>query len=540
MIKNLLLLTAIIFCSKTLHCQSGTEKIEKLASAYYDIGRFNGSILVAEKGKVIFEKSYGVKNFQTQEKNTNQSIYRIYSTTKSFTATVILLLEKQGKLSLQDNLSKYFPDFKKGEHITIEQLLTHTSGIQNNTDPEQTKDEKTFLNYIAAQPLDFSPGSQWNYSNSNYYLLGYIISKTAGMSYQKAIQKYILDPLKMTGTGFGFKTLKNKNKTTGYEFLSKNNSIEALVYDYDHPHAAGAMYSTVGDLYLYEEGLKHFKILDRETLKKAQTSFKNYGYGYGWGVDMIQGKTVIGHNGAGLGFLSFFSQIPQDDISVIILSNIMDGSVSEMHKGIISLMYHLPYDIPRNIKLSSEQQHQLKGLYQSSDTHFYISVNDGLLSFFDSKDGNGTFLTAENEKKFYVVNSMGDKIYFEFEADKNGNITTLRTIKNGKLIKEAQKISPVFLWGATGDSTPGGWDGPDIPLTPSSKNKNILEARNVVLKKGEIKFRANNEWAMELGINDANQVVKHGKNIRIPEPGSYDIILDMTNEIKPAYQVIKK
>lgn len=538
--KNLLLLLVVMFGLKNLHSQSREEKIDKLISSYYHLNRFNGSVLVAEKGKIFFEKSYGIKNFQTREKNTNQSIYRIYSTTKSFTATVVLLLEKQGKLSLQDKLSKYFPKFPKGDSITIEQLLTHTSGIQNNVNPAETKDEETFLNFISVQPLDFSPGSKWSYSNSNYYLLGYIINKTAGMSYQQAVQKYILDPLGMTSTGFGFKDLKDKNKATGYDFLSKNNSREGVNYDYNHPHAAGAMYSTVEDLYKYEEGLKNFKILDKETLEKAQSRFHNYDYGYGWTVESIQGKTVIGHGGAGPGFLSFFSRIPQDDITVIVLSNTFDGGVPEVYKGIISLLYNHPYHLPKNVKISPEQQNRIKGLYQSADRNLYISAKDGSISYFDSKDSSGDTFFAENEKKFYVINYENDKIHFEFEAGKNGEINSLKITKNGKLIREAKKISSSFLWGAVGDSTPNGWNGPDVQLTPNSRNKNILEARNVALKPGNLKFRGNNEWAMELGINEASHLVKYGNNIKITEPGTYDIILDMTNEINPAYQVIKK
>lgn len=538
--KHLFLLMLVFLGCKNLYSQSREEKIDKLIRSYEHLSRFSGSVLVAEKGKIIFEKSYGIKNFQTGEKNTNQSIYRIYSTTKSFTATVVLLLDKQGKLSLQDKLSQYFPKFPKGDSITIEQLLTHTSGIQNNTNPAQTKDEETFLNFISAQPLDFSPGSKWSYSNSNYYLLGYIISKTAEMSYQQAIKKYILDPLNMTNTGFGFKDLKDKNKATGYEFLSGNNFREGVSYDYDHPHAAGAMYSTVEDLYRYEEGLKNFKILDKETLEKAQASFHNYGYGYGWTVESIQGKTVIGHGGAGPGFLSFFSRIPQDDITVIVLSNIFDGGVPEVYKGIMSLLYNHPYHLPKNVKISSEQQNRIKGLYRSADRNIYISAKDGLVSYFDSKDSSGDTFFPENEKKFYVINYENDRIYFKFEAGKNGEISSLKITKNGKLIREAKKINNSFLWGAVGDSTPNGWNGPDVKLTPNSKNKNILEARSVMLKPGELKFRANNEWALELGINDTNHLVKYGNNIKITEAGTYDIILDMTNEINPVYQVIKK
>ncbi|EJL74852.1 penicillin-binding protein, beta-lactamase class C [Chryseobacterium populi] len=127
---------------------------------------------MAEKGKIIFEKSFGIQDFQTQKKNTNQSRYRIYSTTKTFTATIILLLNEEGKLSLNDKLSKYYPDFPKGDSITIENLLTHTSGIPEGTNPEETKSEALLLKSLYGKPFAFSPGTSWGYSNPNYYLLG--------------------------------------------------------------------------------------------------------------------------------------------------------------------------------------------------------------------------------------------------------------------------------------------------------------------------------------------------------------------------------
>ncbi|MFP7655923.1 serine hydrolase [Chryseobacterium proteolyticum] len=537
--KNLLLFATILLLCQSVQSQSKKEKIEKLISAYSQLNRFNGSVLVSEKGKIIFEKSYGIKNFQTQEKNTNQSIYRIYSTTKSFTATTILLLNDMGKLSLQDKLTKYFPNFPKGDSITIEQLLTHTSGIQNNANPEDTKDEKTFINFIKAQPLDFSPGSQWNYSNSNYYLLGYIINKTAGMSYQKAIQKYILDPLKMTNTGFGFKELKNKNKTTGYEFLSKNNFREGIVYDYDHPHTAGAMYSTVEDLYKYEEGLKSYKILKKETLEKAQTPFHNYHYGYGWDMSPIKGKETVGHDGGGPGFVSRFFTIPQDNISIIILSNLRDDSLYSMTSKIVSIFYNLPYQIPTRINIDFNRLNQLKGIYNTSDSNFYISVNDGMLTLVDSDTRNKVFF-PESDRKFYTEDNDGNKIRFEFESDKDGKVNLLKITSPDGKITEAEKTSDSFSWGITGSATPNGWGGPDIKLISENKNTNILKAQNILLKPGEIKFRSNNEWVIELGINGYGKLVEHGNNIKIANEGTYDVVLDMTDETNPTYQVIKK
>lgn len=538
MLKKISFIIIILFTFKNFQSQSKEEKINQLISTYHQINRFNGSILVSKKGKIIYEKSFGIQNFQSKEKNTNQSRYRIYSTTKTFTATMILLLKEQKKLTLDDKLSKYYPDLPKGDSITIENLLTHTSGIPEGTNPEDTKDEATFLKSIYGKPLVFSPGKNWGYSNPNYYLLGYIITKVSGMPYQKAIQQYILDPLGMKNSGFYFKDLKSKNKTTGYEYLSPNNYREAVVYDYNHPHAAGAMYTTIEDLYKFEHGLKDFKILKKETLEKAQTPFRNYHYGYGWQEQKLKGKTIIGHDGGGPGFISRFLTIPEDDICIIVLSNVRDNSVFELTEKIIAVLNNQTYDLPKETGIDKKYEEFLSGLYQSKSSYLYILANDNLLSFRETNEGEGNLFT-ENSKKFYIDNQNGERVFFEFEPDKNNKDTTLKIIINGKILKEAKKINNSFLWGVTGNATLNGWNGPDVKLIPNKKNKNILEAKNTHLKSGEIKFRANNEWTLDLGINDSNQLVQYGRNIKV-EAGIYDIIFETTNPIRPTYKLIKK
>lgn len=255
--KSILTCIALMFAMHPLLSQK-SQKLEQLFSTYEKAGLFSGSVLIAEKGKIIFENSYGYRNAPKKEKNTNNSLYRVFSTTKMFTATVIFQLEEQGKLSLNDKLSKYYPDFPKGDSITIAQLLSHTSGIPNDTNSEYTLNEETFLKYIAAKPLNFSPGKDWDYSNSGYYILGYIIKKVTGLNYDQVIENNILKPLKMNHSGFNFNNVTDENKAFGYEFLSAKRSNEALRFKTDHPFAAGAMYSTVEDIFKFNEALKNY------------------------------------------------------------------------------------------------------------------------------------------------------------------------------------------------------------------------------------------------------------------------------------------
>src|SRR5688572_2392582 len=235
-------LAQALYCQKTI-----SQKLDELMDAYCKVNKFNGSVLVSRKGTILLEKGYGVKNARTNAPNDPHSIFQIYSITKPFTSTVILQLVELKKLSLSDKLNKFYPGFPKGDSITIEHLLTHTSGIydytRGNNMPDQT--EQSFIQFIETKPLDFSPGNGWSYSNSGYWLLGFIIKKITGITYEEAVRKYIFKPLDMNRSGFNFKTLSDKNKTTGYAIFSENKKKEAVVYEPPGPFAAGAIYSTV-------------------------------------------------------------------------------------------------------------------------------------------------------------------------------------------------------------------------------------------------------------------------------------------------------
>lgn len=248
------ILVALLFViSQSAVLAQKNAVIDDLLSSYEKINQFSGSVLVAEKGKVIFEKSYGYRNAVKKEKNTNNSKYRIYSTTKVFTTIVILKLQEQGKLSLEDKLSKYFPSYTKGDSITIRNMVSHTSGIPET---EESNNEEELLKQLLTKPLDFSVDTKWSYCNTNFYLLGYIIQKVTGQSYEEVIADMILKPFQMTHSGFHFNDLKDENKALGYEFIVGENSNEALRFKSDHPYSAGAMYSTVEDLYKLIDNLR--------------------------------------------------------------------------------------------------------------------------------------------------------------------------------------------------------------------------------------------------------------------------------------------
>lgn len=393
------------------------------------------------------------------------------------------------------------------------------------------------MDNISKMPLDFKPGSKWNYSNSGYYLLGYIISKVTGMPYQQAVTERILKPLGMNNSGFWFKNVRSENKTTGYEFLSKQHFSSAISYDYDHPYAAGAMYSTAGDFFKFYKGLKNGDVLKKEIFEKAITPFKEPHYGYGFVIEPVFGHKTIGHSGAGPGYFSNFSWMPDEDICITILSNVNMYGIGTLTNDLYAIMLGKPHKTTSHPVISKQQLDAITGIYTSPDSNFYISGKDGIPKFFESKYNASNYLVGYDNYTLCFPVPNGN-IYFKFIPSVNGKIESLELSFPEGTQKKAKKISNTLRWGIVGSGTANGWDAPDISLITDPKMKKVLFAKNVPLKKGEIKFRTNNEWALEYGLDDNGELIQYGKSIPVEE-GVYDIYLDFKNEITPSYRIIK-
>ncbi len=334
--------------------QQAGSKIDTLISAYAKLYKFNGSALVAKNGTILINKGYGYRNAADKVLNDEKSIFQLGSITKQFTAAVILKLQEEKKLKVSDKLNKYFPDYPKGDSITIQQLLTHTSGIYS-----YTNDEKFMANEITKpatreqmvalfkdKPLDFSPGTSWNYSNSGYSLLGYIIEDVTKIPYEKAVRNYIFTPAHMTHSGFDFTHLKSEDKTIGYFKLNDTQSAPAPIVDSTVSFSAGAMYSTTGDLYLWHKALENNTVLSKAQQEMAYTPVRN-NYGYGWGIDSIEGKRRVGHGGGIPGFITNESRVPEDNIDIILLSNASDQSLNDITNSIYAILYNKQYELPK-------------------------------------------------------------------------------------------------------------------------------------------------------------------------------------------------
>ena len=272
------------------------------------------------------------------------------------------------------------------------------------------------LGFLKTKTLDFSPGTSWRYSNSNYSLLGYIIQKVSGMSYENAVKKYIFIPLQMTHSGFDFKNLISKEKATGYSTFSDRTKIEGTLYDSVGPFAAGEIFSTVGDLYKWHKGLQSYKIINRTSLERAYTPLKNQ-YGYGWIIDSLFNRRITSHSGDIAGFSSNLARITEDNVFIILLNNKEGSGLETITKNIFAILYNQPYSIPvkrHPIKLSEEILKKYIGTYE------VISPYGSLQGELTVENGK-LMLQAHGGPKLELVTEK-ENYFFDLFEDNEGNV----------------------------------------------------------------------------------------------------------------------
>ncbi|MBA2746597.1 MAG: beta-lactamase family protein, partial [Flavisolibacter sp.] len=351
--KQLITTLTCLFLFLFSFAQTTEQKIDELLNAYVQLGKLNGTVLVAQGGEVVYQKGFGYRDAAGKILHTPESIFQIGSITKQFTAAVIMQLHQEKKLSVKDPLSKYFKGFVNGDKITVEHLLTHTSGLYNytndsvimNNDVTQYYSQAKMVAIFQNYPADFEPGAKFNYSNSGYSMLGYIIEKVTRKPYEKVMRERIFQPLGMTHTGFDFTHLQHSNKSKGYFSITKDTAIAAPIVDSTIAHAAGAMYSTVADLLKWDRAVAAGKILSEASWKQVFTPHKSK-YAYGWVIDSLHGRPVQGHSGGIHGFSSYILRFPKDDLAIIVIDNSSapGGSIA---RNIGAILVGAPYKIPQ-------------------------------------------------------------------------------------------------------------------------------------------------------------------------------------------------
>ena len=440
--KIVFLLFAIAQASSFLLAQDEVKKIDSLVSKYAQDAEFSGTILVSKGGKLLLKKGYGYSNAEKKIANNASTIYNIASLTKTFTAALILKLQEEGRLSVNDRLSKYYPVFPNGDRITIHHLLTHTSGIFNYTDDknfsvmDQKKEVKLedMIALFKDKPLQFDPGTNFRYSNSGYTMLGYIIEKITGVSYASALDRFIFKPLDMQHTSFGPQDTTSKSLAKGYNMYYQNFRLPAFKVHPSISYATGAIYSTAEDLYKWHKALQNGKFLSRRSLEAAYKKDRG-NYGYGWFTDSLYGRQRVSHDGNIQGYKANINRMPEDDVSVIALSNSNNSSVGGMVRNIVNILYKQPFsksffeqpvaNMPDSIKK------EYIGVYKfrkEDSTQVVVSLNGS--SLMVNVSGQPEFeILPVNKNQFKAGDAR-----VEFMRNNNGRIEQLFIYKNGEIM----------------------------------------------------------------------------------------------------------
>jgi len=358
-------LLALLAFQASVLGQDKASRMDQLITLYNKYGQFNGSVLVADNGKVVFEKGVGMANLEWNIPNTPDTKFRLGSITKQFTATLILQLVEQGKIKLDGKLIDYLPNYRKdtGAKVTIHNLLSHTSGIpsytslpgffQNVSRNPFTVDD--FIKQYASGDLEFEPGTKFVYSNSGYFLLGAIIEKVTGKSYEQVLKERIFDPLGMKNSGYDHWGTILSKRATGYTRTPRG--YETAPYlDMSLPYAAGSLYSTVEDLFIWDQALYGDKVLSAQSRQMMfKPNLNNYGYGFVITKATLSPPTklevpVIQHSGGINGFNTVIVRMVDDKRLIVLLDNEEHGqNLDRIARGLMSVLYDQPVDNPKQL-----------------------------------------------------------------------------------------------------------------------------------------------------------------------------------------------
>jgi CubicO group peptidase (beta-lactamase class C family) len=368
-------------------------EIEAYLQTHLVAGQFMGSVLVAQGDHVLHSAGYGMADLEHNVANTPHTKYRLGSITKQFTAAAILNLQDQGLLDVDDPISAYLPDYPNGDVITIHHLLSHSSGIPNLEDfPDfvatmrEPATPSELIERFADMPLEFAPGDQWAYSSSNYIVLANIIEEVARQSYAEYLDTVLFAPLDMTDTGYDrFETIL-ESRANGYT-VGEDGYQNAAFIDMSIPVGGGALYSTVLDLYTWTQALLKDAVLSDEARELLFTPAMEIGdgntYGYGWEIGNEWGRRVISHEGFINGFFAYLNLIPEEELIVIVLSNLESAPVERIARDLDAIVLGESYEVPvirTAIELDPAILERYVGRYEEeSGLVFTIILEDGQL-----------------------------------------------------------------------------------------------------------------------------------------------------------------
>lgn len=379
-----------------------TRQLDALLTPLLPADQPGAAVLVARNGKAIYRRGFGLADVERKLPMAPEAVFRIGSVTKQFTSALVMRLVDQGRLALADPITKYLPDYPtNGQVITIENLLTHTSGIANYTElpafhgqMTQALSQERMIDLFKNEPRTFAVGEGWAYSNSGYYLLGVIIEKVTGRSYAENLQQEIFGPLGMTHSGYGTDQPTLPGEAHGYN-RDGDRVVPADPLSMALPFAAGSIVSSVDDLLKWDNGLNAGKVLKPESLKRTFTPFvqkngRSSGYGYGWVMGEYEGHPIQQHNGGINGFVSQVARLPEDHAYVAMLVNTeaptFNGDL--LATKINAIVVGQPLPEPGAYTMTEAQLDRFVGTYEADSTNVRYIRREGS-KLFSQRKGSG-------------------------------------------------------------------------------------------------------------------------------------------------------
>lgn len=460
---KLKIIIALLFIIQITFGQDNVQKIDSLLTSFFNNGNLNGNVLIAEKGNIIYKKSFGFSNEATKEKLNENSIFELASVSKQFTAMAIVILKENGKLNYEDKISKYIPELSNYPHITIRNLLNHTGGLpdymeimDSTFDKNKIATNKDIISTFAKlkPQVLFEPETKWEYSNTGYAILASIIEKISGMTYGDYLVKAIFKPLKMTNT-FVYRRRYAPQKVANYAYgyvysdslkkyyLPDDLAKSKMVVWLDGIVGDGTVNSTVIDLLKWDRAMYTEKLISKESKNEIFTSSKlndksKTDYGFGWFVEDngVYGN-LVQHTGGWPGYMTFIERHIQNDKTIIVLLNYTNEDTYIPVADLRRMLYNI--EPIKFIELKNEEKEKFAGEYKNSKGKIVKLICENGTLYRTTDDGEKYELKAISSTKFQMMKYSPD-IFYEFIIKDNKVEKYIMTQPEMKVVRELIRI----------------------------------------------------------------------------------------------------
>lgn len=447
-IRPALRVTVLLLCAMPAAADAArpvAARIDAAIARYYRADGPGATVIVTRHGKPVFRKAYGLASVAPRRPMTPAMVQRLASVTKQFTAAAILLLADEGRLALDDDITAYLPDYPAHDRkITIEHLLTHTSGIPSYTGiagfADARRDDVTVQQMIARfkdLPLEFAPGTRYRYNNSGYFLLGAIIEQVAGQPYADFMAQRLFIPLGMQDTAYAGHERRQAPHAAGHT-RGADGWAPSFALSMTQPYAAGALVSTVDDLARWDGAIAAGKLLKRATWQRAFTAYRladgtSTHYGYGWSVAEWNGSPAFSHGGGIDGFATYVMRLPEQGIYVAVLQNAdgLPASPDVPARKAAAIAAGKPYPEHRIVRLAPAALAGLPGTYGSGGKSTHTVRQDGADLLLQREIGPARRLLPFSPTGFAVENTL---VTVKFTRGADGAATALVIDDTAKLI----------------------------------------------------------------------------------------------------------